>query len=239
MIELSEKLKGAGLKGKESVVYLSLIKNGPIGGGDLARLLNMDRTHTYNLLRNLINKGLASHIIKNKKTLFQTTPSKNLLNKIQKQERIIKSIIPKLESLEKSKPQISTVKILEGKAGIRTMARILLESKTKEILVYGGTGRSFKILEYEMPHIAKKTSLLKMKGRIITSKKLKGELFTKLPNFKMRYIKELTSTSIMIFGDYISINILEDKPTVILIESKSVSRSHRKYFDYLWKQAKK
>ncbi|MBU2616238.1 MAG: hypothetical protein KKC19_03985 [Nanoarchaeota archaeon] len=237
-MELIKKLEEAGLSNKESEVYIALLKNSPISGGNLAKLLNMDRTHTYNILRNLINKGLASHIIKEKKTLFQTTSPKNLLNQIQKREQIIKSIIPDLSSLEKEKPKRSIVSILEGKSGLRTTARMLLESKTKEIMVYGGTGKSYDALEYELPHIAKKTGLLKMKGRIITSEELRKHPFTKLPNFKVKYIEELTPSSTMIFGDKVSINVFEEKLFVIIIENKFVVDSYKKYFEYLWKVSK-
>ncbi len=238
MLELAKKLEEAGLSSKESVVYITLLKNSPIGGGDLAKLLNMDRTHTYNVLRNLVNKGLASHIIKDKKTYFQATSPKNLLNRIQKKEQMVKSIIPELESLEKIESKPSAVSLLEGKAGLRTVIRILLESRVKEILVYGGTGKSYNILRYEMPHIARKVTLSKIKGRIITSEKLRGYLFTKLPNFAIKYIEELTPCSTMIFGDKVSINVFDQKVFVILIENKSVAESYRKYFEYLWSRAK-
>jgi len=234
MAELTKKLEEAGLSSKEAEVYVALLKNDTIGGGDLAKLLNMDRTHTYNILRNLINKGLATYIIKNKKTLFQATSPKNLLNQIQKKEQIIKSIIPELETLEKIKPKPSIVRILEGKQGLRTIIRTLLESKIKEILVYGGTGKSYDVLKYEMPHIAKKTNLLKIKGKIITSEKLREHPFTKLPNFKIKYIEELTPSSTMIFGNKVSINVFNEKPFVILIEDKSVADSYKKYFNALW-----
>jgi len=239
MAELIEQLEEAGLTTKESEIYIAMLKNSPISGGDLAKHLNMDRTHTYNILRNLINKGLVSHIVKDRKTLFQTTSPKNLLNQIQKKEQVIKSIIPDLLSLERVKIEPSVVNILEGKSGLRTTARLLLESKSKEILVYGGTGKSYDSLKYDLPHVAKKTELLKMNGRIITSEKLRKHAFTKLPNFKIRYIEELTPSSTMIFGDKVSINVFEEKPFVILIENKSVAESYKKYFEYLWRIAKK
>ena len=103
MAELNKKLEEAGLSSKESEIYISLLKNGPIGGGDLAKIMNMDRTHTYNVLKNLVNKGLVSHLLKDKKTLFQANSPKDLLNQISKKEQVIKSIIPELEALEKIK----------------------------------------------------------------------------------------------------------------------------------------
>lgn len=237
MAELVNQLEEAGLSNKEAIVYLSLLKHSPISGGNLAKLLNMDRTYIYNILRNLINKGLTGHIIVNNKTLFQAMPPQNLLNQIKQKEQSIKTILPELIAIEKIKPEPTTVKILEGKQGLRTIIQMLLESKAKEILVYGGTGKSYDILKYEMPHVAKKTGLMKMKGRIITCEKLRGHVFTKLSNFKIKYVKELTPSSTMIFEDKVSINVFNQKPFVILIEDKSIAESYKKYFEYLWKIA--
>jgi len=239
MEEIKEKLREIGLSNKESKVYLSLLKNSPVRGGELAKLLNMDRTHTYNILSNLVNKGLASHILKNNKKLFRATSPKNLLNQVQKKENIIKSILPGLLELESFKKEPSTVRILEGKEGLRTIIRMLFESESKDICVYGGTGKSYEVIKYEMPRIAKETKKAKISGRIITGEGLRGKLFTKLKNFNIRYVKELTPSSTMIFGNKVSINVFEEKIIVILIESKSVADSYRKYFEYLWKISKK
>lgn len=239
MENLSAKLREIGLSNKESEVYVSLLKNSPIGGGDLAKLLNMDRTHTYNILNNLTNKGLATHILKNNKKLFRSTSPKNLLNQIQKKEIIIKSVLPELLKLEEVKKESSAVRILEGKEGLRTMVRMLFDSESKEICVFGGTGKSYDALKYEMPRIGETTKKIGIKGRIITGENLKDKLFTKLSNFNIRYIKEATPTSTMIFGDKVSINVFDEKIFVILIESKSVAESYKKYFEYLWKIASK
>ena len=209
MEELKEKLSEIGLSNKESDVYLALLKNSPISGGELAKLLNMDRTHTYNLLNNLINKGLATHILKNNKRLFRSTSPKNLLNQVQKKETIIKSMLSELLELEQLKKEPSVVRVLEGKEGLRTIIRMLFESKIKDLCVYGGTGKSYDVLKFEMPQIAKETKKEKIKGRIITGEDLKGKLFTKLKKFEVRYVKELTPSSTMIFGDIVSINVLD------------------------------
>lgn len=239
MEELIKKLEETVLNGKESIVYLGLLKNGSISGGELAKILGMDRTHTYNILQNLINKGLVSYIVKNKKTLFQITSPKNLLNSIQEKERVIQSIIPKLEALEKIESKPSEIVIHEGKKGLKTIMEIILESRAKDILVIGATGKSYDFLKYEMPHISKKTALLKIKGKLITSEKLRGYAFTKLPNFTIRYIEELTPSSTLIFNNMVAINVFEEKPFVILIKNKSVADSYKKYFEIVWKQAKK
>ena len=239
MTELTEKLREIGLSSRESEVYLALLKKSPISGGELARFLTMDRTHTYNFLNNFVKKGLASHIIEKRKRLFITTSPKNLLNQIQKKESVIKNIFPELLKLEKIKKEPSIVRVLEGKEGLRALIRMLFESKEKDICVYGGTGRGYEALKYEMPHVAKKTGISHIRGRIITGEKLRGKLFTKLKNFQIKYIKELTPSSTMIFGNKVSINVFDEKIFVVLIESKLIADSYRKYFEQLWKLAKR
>ena len=239
MENLNKQLNEIGLSNKESEIYIALLKNSPISGGELAKLLNMDRTHTYNLLSNLINKGLATHILKNNKKLFRSTSPKNLLNQVQKKETIIKSILPELFKLEEIKKEPSNVRILEGKEGLRTMVRMLFDSEAKDICVFGGTGKSYDSLKYEMPLIGENTKKAKIHGKIITGENLRGKLFSNLKNFDIKYIQESTPTSTMIFGDKVSINVFDEKVFVILIESKSVAESYRKYFEYMWKMGKK
>ncbi|MAH07121.1 hypothetical protein CMI38_02630 [Candidatus Pacearchaeota archaeon] len=238
MEKLIRKLKEIGLSERESELYVALLKRGSSKGGELSKTLAMDRTHTYNILNNLINKGLVSFALKEKKTFFEANSPRNLFNQIKKKEQIIKSILPDLEALEIKRSEKSNITILEGKAGLRTLLRELFESKIKEIQVFGGTGESYKFLEYEMGHVEKKTLLLGMHGKIITGSKLAGKLFTRLPNFDIKYIEEMTDTSTMIFGDKVSINVFDDRPFIILIENKSVAQSYKKYFEYLWKIAK-
>jgi len=237
MMNLQEQIEEAGLSSKEANVYLRLLQHDPIGGGALSKLLNMDRTHTYNVLQNLISKGLVSSIVKENKTLFQAASPKNLLNQIHRKEEILQTVIPKLEALEKTSGKKSAVTLLEGKSGIQTMFRSILESREKEILVFGGTGKSYNVLQYEMGHIAKKAINLKIVGRVITSRKLKNLEFLNQPNVKLKFIEEVTSSATMIFGDNISIIFFDEKPFVIMIENKSVADSYRKHFEYMWKIA--
>ena len=236
MEKLITNLKDAGLSSKESEVYLSLLKNGSMGGGDMAKLINMDRTHVYNLLGSLVNKGLVSYIEEGKK-IFQATSPTNLLNEIEKKKRTIEAIIPELKSYKKPKSKPLSVKVLEGKSGLRAGFKMLLESKPKEILIYGATCKSYEVLEYEMLHFTKKIQKAKIKGRAITSKKLKGHIFTLTKGLEIRYVEELTPSSIMIFDDKVAISVFDEKISLIVIESKSVADSHRKHFEQIWETA--
>lgn len=237
-MDLTKQLEIVGLSSKEAIVYLALIKHGPIGGGDLAKFLHMDRTHTYNLIRNLIDKGLASHTKVKSKTSFQATSIKNLLNEFRKKEITIESLIPELESLKKVEATKPVVQVYEGKAGLRAVMRIAIETKEKEFLGFGASAGSYNILEYEMPHITEQIVSRGLKARIIASEKIRGHHSTKFRSIKMRYMKELTNTTTTILEEDVFIFVFEENPYIIQINSKNVANSYRKYFEYLWKLAK-
>jgi sugar-specific transcriptional regulator TrmB len=66
-----EKLNRAGLTGNESKVYLELLKRGSTSANKLAKNTVLDRTLAYQILNNLIEKGLASYIIKEKRSILK------------------------------------------------------------------------------------------------------------------------------------------------------------------------
>jgi len=237
-MDLTKQLEIAGLSSKEATVYLSLVKHGPIGGGDLAKILHIDRTHTYNLIRNLIDKGLSTHTKTKKKTLFQASSPKNLLNEFRKKERAIESLIPQLESLRKAEASKPAVQVYEGKSGLRAVMQIALDAKGKEFLGFGASAGSYSVLEYEMPHVTKQLVSHGLKARIIANERIRGHHATKFSPIKTRYLKELTNTTTIILGNDVFMFVWEENPYIIQISSKNVANSHRKYFEYLWKLAK-
>ncbi len=75
MVQLSktmlEKLKKIGLSGKEAIIYSALVKSGESTANELAKITSTNRTVTYNLLQQLVDKGLISYVNKNKKRFYQ------------------------------------------------------------------------------------------------------------------------------------------------------------------------
>jgi hypothetical protein len=111
--------------------------------------------------------------------------------------------------------------------------------KAKEVCFFGATGKSYDVLKFETPHIAKKAQKLGIKGRMITSKKFKKHEMTRLPNIKVRYLEELESpATTSVYDNKVTIHVLTDKPIIIIIKNKDIADSYRNYFEFLWKQAK-
>ena len=100
-----EALEAGGLSEKEGRIYLELLKAGPINANVLSKLLDIERTVTYNVLNKLIQKGLANYIVKDGKKLFNAAEPENLLKPLKEKEEILNALIPKIKALQKIKPE--------------------------------------------------------------------------------------------------------------------------------------
>lgn len=237
MEAMIEKLKKAGLGGNEAKTYIELLRRGSISANELAKKMGMDRTLAYQVLNKLMEKGLANHIIKENKKYFAAADPNNLLNRIKEQENIVSSIIPELNKIEKLEEKEQEVKVYEGRHGLKTLFEDVM--KSKNICVFGASGKSFDVLKFEIPYLAKKSLKMGMKGRMITSKRFAGHEMTKLPNLKTRFLEEVEShATTTIYDDKVAINIIADKPVIIIIKNKDVAEGYRSYFELLWKHAK-
>lgn len=235
MEKLKEKLKQAGLTGNESKVYLELLKNNELTANELSKHISTDRTLTYTILNNLIEKGMVSYIIKENKKFFKAEPPENLLNKIKEKEFFVKDLILELNKVQKINTLPYEVKVFEGKEGLRTLMNLIL--KEKSFFSFGGTGRGYDQL-YEMQALIKTLSKKDFSGKMIIQDKYKGHEVTKQKIIEVRYSKVKSEATTTIFGDYVSIHLLTSKPLIILIKSKEIAESYKNNFDELWKAAK-
>ena len=237
MENVLDKLKEAGLTGNETKVYYELIKKGELIANNIAKNIGLDRSLTYTILNNLIEKGQVSYIIKEKKKFFSVTSPENLLNSIKKKEAKIKDLIPELKKIKVLTESEQEVKIYEGKEGLRNLVNLAF--KEKEYCAFGATGWAYFQL-YEMPRIVKAIGEKKIKVKLIGSKKLKETEAFKLNNFEYRYLNADSKSPTSIFGEYVSIHLTtREKPFIILIKNKDIADTYRNYFNVLWNIAKK
>jgi len=236
MKSIEEKLKESGLTGNEAKVYLGLLKKEEINGSQLAKQIGLDRTLTYQVLNNLMEKGLVSYVIKEHKKYFKVNNPENLLNPIKEKEALVKDLIPELKSLGKVSSAISEINVYEGKEGIRTLMREII--KEKSFSAFGATGRAYDIL-YEMPRLTKELTRKGYSARMIMPPKYKSHKMLGFKNIKAKYLDLQSEATTTIFGDKVSIHLIKEKPIVILINNKDIAKGYQNYFDFLWKIAKR
>jgi len=235
MEKLKEKLTNAGLTGNEAKVYLELLKHNELSANELSKKISIDRTLTYTILNHLIEKGLVSYIIKQNKKFFKAEKPENLLNPIKKKEFFVKDLITNLNKIQKQTPTPYEIKVLEGKEGLRTLFNLIF--KNKSFFSFGGTGKAYEQI-YEMQALVKTLNKKEFFGKMILQEKYRGHEVTKQKIIETRYSKTKSEATTTIFGDYVSIHLLTQKPLIILIKNKEIAESYKNHFELLWKQAK-
>lgn len=226
-----------GFTENQAKVYISLVRGPEQTAGQLAKKLSIDRSFVYSILNSLMNKGLVSHIVKENRTVFFPLEPENLLKEVEEKMDKTLDVIERLKSIECRSKQEKSVKVYEGKAGLKAYVRDFLE--TDDFCTFGG-GESlnlFEELKYSYPQYLRDLVKKKITGRLITSKKNKQALkiVYKDADVKIKTLENINSqVSFTIFKNKIAIYSVEEKPFVILIEDKNISDALRSYFDALW-----
>jgi len=231
-----EKLVQAGLTGNEAKVYLELIEKGALSANQIAKNIGMDRTLSYTVLNNLMDKGHVCNIISEGKKLFSCSGTQSLLNPIKSKEALVLDLIKELDSVKKKEQQEVEVNFYEGKEGIRTFAREFINSG-KHFDSFGSTGRLYDLL-FESDLLAKEAIRRGIKARIIMSSKFdKHEYINKYPNLKVKFLDLESEATTTVTGDKVAIHLIKDKPFIIIIKNKHIAESYRNHFEVLWKVA--
>ncbi len=126
-----------GLTRNEAKVYWTLLTNGPLCTRALARECKLYRSSVYDLLDQLIKKGLISFVWREKIKWFEAVDPEGLLRWLQDKEQTVQELLPRLKlevKLKKTAP--SKAIILEGMKAFRQVMLSFLE-KNRPVLVYG------------------------------------------------------------------------------------------------------
>jgi len=73
---------------------------------------------------------------------------------------------------------------------------------------------------------------------MIIQYKYKEHPVTKIKVVETKFSKTKSEATTTIFGNYVSIHILTEKPLIILIKNKDIAESYKNHFEELWKHAK-
>jgi len=243
-------LRRIGLSQGEIKVYLALLELGSSTSGNIIKLSKVSGSKVYEVLDRLASKGLATHITKNGVKYFEATDPNNITDYLDEKEKEIEhekievqKIIPQLILKHKTMKK-SEAKIFIGWEGIKSANMDIINSlnKGEEWLSMGLTQqpKSYEIWFTKKQKIrAKKGIILKQ----LLNKKYKSlyEKRKNIPHTKFRFLPKVLEmpTSIEIYKDKVLIMILSIEDSMaIMIESKPIAESFRKYFFLVWDQMK-
>jgi sugar-specific transcriptional regulator TrmB len=230
------KLMQLGLTKNQAAVYFALVKDPKQSGGEIAKKTKIDRSFVYGILESLLDKGLVNYIVKDNARHYSATKPENLLQEIEEKKSIAEDVIGEIATLCPSESFGRNVTVYEGKAGLKVMARAILDAKCICVLGGGAGEKTLKALKYEVPHYMKEIKRKRIKIRLLISGKRKLGLFNDLFISCRCLKKQKTQASFVLFDNKVAIYSLK-VPYVIMIEDGNVAHSLQAYFDLLWEIA--
>lgn len=236
-----------GLTDGEAKVYLAMLKLDSSTVGPIVKESKIAYSNIYEVLGRLIDKGLATFIIKQKTKHFQAAPPnrlgeylENKEKEIQEQQNSLKRLLPSLTALTKSGDTKTEAEIFIGTKGLKTAyEKLVLKTTKKE------EGLFFYIHEKEYAEksdrfyneIAKLSKTLKTRG--LANKEYKKSWFMKKAKFlKMKYVDFPLPGNIDIVNNKVMIISWHPEIVGILIQSESIANHFRNYFNKVWEIAK-
>jgi sugar-specific transcriptional regulator TrmB len=232
-----ENLAALGLTKTEAKIYVALIDFGRLQAGMLSRKTGIHRRSVYDALERLMEKGLVSLIKENEKRYYYAEDPNKLQDIVDMQRKMVQAVLPELNAKFREKKSKQETKFYRGVEGIKSIFEDQIAME-RPVYIMGASYAATKILKYYMPHYTSKRVKKKLKLYLIYAG---GKRRFGVPYGVTAYLPEsyASPVSTNIYGDKVAIIVWSDEPVAILIKNKSIADTYKKYFDLLWKVAKK
>lgn len=238
-----EELMEVGLSKRQAEAYLALLQLEEASVKEITEETKESRTHLYDTLKSLSDKGLVSYVIKNNIKYFHAAPPERVLDYLHEKETILLKILPSLKEQSNNRSKKPKVEIYEGQEGMKTILNDIIRTK-KDWLAIGSTGGGPYVLhDFFIERLHKDRIKNKIKLSVLFNDsedaRKRAVAFKKLPLTELKFLPKTHQSPVTtyVYGNKTAIVmwIAIGKPFAILIESKEVSESFRAYFNLLWK----
>jgi len=236
-----EILQEFGFTQAEAKIYLVLLKLGSVKVGQIIEKSGLQSSTTHNTLHSLIEKGFVTYVLKGKMKQYQAVEPKLILEQYKEKEKKFQEVLPKLESIHTFAEEKQSAEIYEGTKGIITMLNELIEDAKPNDEYYffavDVSGLNKEIQNFFERYDAKrKAKKLVMKG--LARKELKP-LFEKRKFLNVKYLDFPIPSNISICNDKMVLISWGEKPNGILVKSKQIIESEKRFFGELWEKTSK
>jgi sugar-specific transcriptional regulator TrmB len=244
--------KEIGFTKSETLVYLALLDLGGSTIGLIIKESGIASGKAYLVLGSLVKKGIVTYVIKSGVKHYRPKSPDRLLDylnekkrEFNEKEKNLKEIIPQLKAKFKDNKEPTSAELFEGSKGFKTYHEWTLKKLNKGDTVYvmsapkeANEKFGAYLFDWNKRRVKKGVKLKILYNH--DSKKF-GKLREKLKLTEVRYMTQKLETPawVDIFQDYvININV-ESTPVCFLMKNKASAESYKKYFEIMWKQAKK
>lgn len=240
----TELLKQIGLTNREIEIYLKLLKQGESPASALSKDSSISRTHIYEALNLLAQKGLISTAIKDYKKYYQAASPETLLiyladrqKQIEQQKLEMQPLIKQLLEVKGPSTLTPNIRVYEGKEGIKAIVLDMLKVAKSELLMLNATRHFKDVFTYFAEHFFKEKVKKKIKSKVIFAEKF--EFLDPIAEKRILVKKDIPPVTTVIYQNKVAILFWLEKPMGIVIESNEAVREYTHNFNMLWKQSKK
>jgi len=228
-------LQDLGLTESESRVYLALLELGPSLAGQITRKTGIHRRNVYDVTERLIRKGLIGYILKNNRRLFEAVNPERLVDIIKEKEKGLNENLEALKLMYMKTKEKQETNFYKGIEGLKAVFQDQLNEK--EVLILGASESAFEVLPFYFKWYDEDRKKRKIKVRIIASSKMKK----RIPLAEIRYLPEKYANplAINIYGNKVAIILWKKNPVCVVLNEKEIADGYRKYFELMWKIAKR
>jgi sugar-specific transcriptional regulator TrmB len=247
----AELLEDLGLTHAQSVIYLTLLQIGQTTSGPLIEKSKLQNSVVYNALHQLIEQGLVTFILQGKRKYFSAVEPQQLLLVIDSKRAQLSRAMPQLLQMQQKSRNKQEARVFTGWKGVYAAFMTIIETLpmgaeyigfaagfeeqfSEETQQFFGKFHKMRIdKDYKMKLIANESAREQVKKQFEV---YKAYSYKKPPAY--RFVPGFAPVGEIIFGD----NVLEvafgEEPIAVIIKSKQIADSHRRFFYNLWKIAK-
>jgi sugar-specific transcriptional regulator TrmB len=246
---IEKNLTKLGFSPSEIKIYLHLLKTGSSYANKISSETKINRTNVYEALDRLIAKGVISFIIRNKIKWFEAKNPESVISLIKEKEEEInktkKELFKEIKKISVNLDKKLEANIFVGRKGLRMIFEEMLEKK-KPISLMGSQlqFRNFFGPYFELWH--RKRIEKKISQKSIFPKQFRPEIekFKKILKkinektyIEYQFVenKFINPTATFLYGDNCIFVQWSREPIAIKINNKEITKSHKNYFEMLWK----
>ncbi len=239
-------LENVGFTKGEIRVYLALLELGETTTGPVIKKSGLQNSVVYNALSQLIEQGLVTFVLKGKRKHFSATSPKNLVKYVGDKKRRLEALLPELlirQTLSRSKQE---ARVFLGWRGVYSAYNSILEVLPKYADYIGfaaGLEEYFTkrtIMFFKSYQRRRAEMNYKVKLVANESSREQAEEFIHGPgNVQFRFVPGFAPVGVVIFKDNVLHVAFGENPVAVIITSKQIAETTRRFFYAMWKIGKK
>ncbi|MFA4953470.1 MAG: helix-turn-helix domain-containing protein [Candidatus Pacearchaeota archaeon] len=228
-----------GLVKSEIEIYFMLLRIGESTATKISEKTRLNRSHIYDSLKKLIDKGLVSTYEKNKVQYFVASSPEVIQDYVKDLENEVVDVILELNKLKRAEKLKTKIQLFQGKNGLKTVLQDILRTK-KDYVVFGEEGQFENIFPIYIQQFLRDVRKLGVKEKILSREGSRKKIMRN-KNTQIKYLEDkfFSPATTVVYGNKVAIFIWSEPYNVTLIEDKEVADSYRNYFGSLWLSGKK